>query len=99
VRKAALETLVRIPGHEAESFTTLAGLITKGVDVAPAIAGLHRIIRSAPPQSDARLVEAIATYAGTIPASERDTPEFKQVLEVGTTLAKSAPGGEQLVAR
>jgi azurin len=106
LRRALLEALVRIPGHESETFATLVNLITEGIDVAPALAAMHRIPSAKWPQQThaaptiwRRLVEAIAAHAGTIPAAERNTPEFKQVLEIGTSLAKNAPGGEHLAAQ
>ena len=100
LRTAVISALVRIPGHDTETFAAAAGLAINKTDISAALAAMVRLPKvSWPAQTDPRLVDVIAAHAAAIPANERDTPAFKEILDLGTTLAETAPGGAEIAAQ
>jgi glucose/arabinose dehydrogenase/azurin len=100
VRKSAIAALSRIPGHEAATFEAIAVMVVKGTEVSASIAALNRLPKQSwPKQNDTQLAEAIATYAATIPLDQREGDAFDRTIDLGLTLAKSAPNGANVVEK
>ncbi len=101
VRRAAINALGRIPGHDMESFSALSALVVAETDPAAALASLAKLNRDAWPKKNFESFgQAVAGYAARVPVADRDTPEFAAVLELGRYLAKFLPGplGEKILA-
>lgn len=93
-RVAAIDALGFIPGHEAESFTTLADLLQKeqGEVRAAAVRSLRRIPSEQWPKEQlAPLAQAIVKLVEATPSAERATPALIETIQLGEELAGALP--------
>jgi putative heme-binding domain-containing protein len=92
VKRAAMTALVAVPGHDAESFKTLAGIFQSGPEPEAAIASLLRIPQQAWPKE---LIPSLATnlmaYLEKIPTGDRTGPTFANALQLATEAATLLP--------
>jgi len=92
VKRGAMTALVAIPGHDAESFKTLAGIVQTGPEQEAAIASLLRIPQKAwPKELVGPLATNLVTYLQNIPADERTSPAFASALQLATEAATLLP--------
>ncbi|MPZ17960.1 MAG: hypothetical protein GEV06_08620 [Luteitalea sp.] len=96
VRASAIRALSHVPGHDAEIFSRLAGLIRDGSDQAAAIEAIRRRPQERWPRPQiAPLAQSLVGYAGEIPPEERTDTAFKQATELGRQLAGALPPADK----
>jgi putative heme-binding domain-containing protein len=92
VREAAITAIAAIPGHDSETFTTLAALVESGMGRPAAVASLQRIPRKAWPKEQAEpLVENLVAYLKNVPVDQRTEPEALSAFQFATDLATLLP--------
>lgn len=92
VRRAAMTAVAAIPGHDLESFNTLAALLKSGTERAIAIAGLQRLPRSSWPKDQAEsLIESLVSYLQSVPVEKRTDPDFVNAFQFTTDLTSLLP--------
>jgi len=92
VRPAAITAIATIPGHDGETFTTLAALVESGTERPAAVASLQRIPRKAWPKEQAEpLVESLVAYLKNVPVDRRSEPEALSAFQLATDLATLLP--------
>jgi putative heme-binding domain-containing protein len=92
VKRAAMTALVAIPGHDVESFKTLAGMVEAGSEQEAAIANLLRIPQTAWPKELIPLLETnLIAYLQKIPTSDRTGQPFTKALQLATEAATLLP--------
>ncbi|HLH56118.1 MAG TPA: hypothetical protein VKY92_21130, partial [Verrucomicrobiae bacterium] len=75
LQRAAISALSAVPGHDAETFDILAGLVRGATNVRESIESLQRVQAGAWPQDLLQsTVEAIVGYLQQVPASQRTDP-------------------------
>ena len=93
VRRAAMNALVTVRGHERESFAAIAPFVVSGTDRIQAMRALQRIPRrdwvrdEAPP-----LAESVLAYLASIPEADRRTPAAIEAVQLGESVAGAAAG-------
>jgi len=98
LRQAAIAAVVLIPGHEADTFKTLAGFVQKGTEKAAALASLPRISKTAWPKDNVKpLLDAIIGDLEKAPAEQRSEPDYVNAVQFATDLASFLPA-EQTAA-
>ena len=93
-RVAAIDALGFIPGHEAESFALLAGLLQKeqGDVRAAAVRSLRRIPADKwPAEQVAPLAQAIVKLVAETSSDQRATPAIIETIQLGEELAGKLP--------
>ena len=105
VRRAAITAIPTIPGHDAETFATLAGLVKAGTERDATVAALQKLPRNACPKDQAEsLVESLLTYLQGVPVEQRTEPEVVNAFQFASDLTallppeKSGPIGKTLRA-
>jgi len=84
VRRSAIAALGRFPATKAETYAALSGLIVKDIDPDAAIASLTLLKRDAWPRDNFEpLAQAVTAHAANVPVTQRDTPEFAAMLDLG----------------
>jgi putative heme-binding domain-containing protein len=92
VRRAAMTALAALPGNDAKTFNTLAGLVQSGTERATAIESLQRIPRKSWPAAPAEsLVENLLAYLKSVPADQRTEPEVISAFQFATDLTTLLP--------
>jgi len=92
VRRAAITSIVSLPGHEAETFSRLAGFVKSGTERATAIAGLQLIPRKAwPPDQAEALIESLISYLQSVPVDQRTEPAIVNAFQFATDLTALLP--------
>jgi putative heme-binding domain-containing protein len=92
LRRAAIIAIAAVPGHEEETFNSLAALVRDGVEVPAAIASLGRIPRSSwPKEALIPLSQSVVEYLQKVPAEQRIEPPFANALQFATELAALLP--------
>ena len=92
LRCAAITALPAIPGHDAETFRTLAALVGVDADRAAAIAGLQRLPRpSWPAEAAGPVVESLLRYLQAVPVDQRTAPEALDAFQFATDLGALLP--------
>src|SRR5207247_3347682 len=92
VRRAAITAIVAVPGHDTETFGTLAGLVKSGTERAVAVGSLGRISRKSWPANQAEsLIENIVAYLQSVPTEQRTEPEILSAFQFATDLATLLP--------
>ena len=92
VQRAAISALASLPGHDVETFGTLAALVKSGTERAAAVAGLQRLPRKSWPKDQAEpLVDALLTYLPTVSVEKRTDAEFLSAFQLATDLATILP--------
>ncbi len=92
LRRSAMNAITSIPGHEADTFKTLAAFIVKGNDRDAAVRSIRRIPRSLWPREEIRpLLAALLTHVTALPAAGRTEPAGLDALQLGKDLAGLLP--------
>lgn len=92
VRRAAIAAIATIPGHDVETFNTLAALVKSGSERAAAVASLQLIPRKSWPAGPAEsLIESLVTYLQSVPVEQRTEPEVISALQFVSDLAALLP--------
>jgi azurin len=81
---ATMNALVRLRGHEADTFALLSRFVKGGTSRYAAVAALRQIPQEAWPQPlMAPLADDLVAYARTVPPASRTGPAFKQTIDFG----------------
>jgi len=92
VRRAAITAVVAVPGHDTETFNTLAGLVKSGTERAAAVASLQRIPRKSWAKEQAEsLLESLMAYLKEVPVDQRTEPDALGAFQFATDLATLLP--------
>jgi len=92
LRRAAITAITSLPGHDAETFSTLATLLKSGTERAAAVASLQRIPRAAwQKDSAAALIESLVTYLQRVPVENRTEPDAVMAFQFASDLATLLP--------
>jgi len=92
VRRAAIAAIAAVPGHDAETFSTLAALVKSGTERAAAVASLQQIPRTSWPRDKAEpLIESVVAYLQPVPVDKRTEPDAVNALQFATDLASLLP--------
>src|SRR6266540_6095940 len=87
VRRAAITAIAAVPGHDAETFGTLAGLVKSGTERAAAVAGLQQLPRKSWPNEQAGLlIESLVAWLKTVPVDRRTEPDAVNAFQFATDL-------------
>lgn len=98
LRQAAVAAVVLIPGHEADTFKTLAGLVQNGTEKSAALASLPRIPKTAWPKDNVKpLLDAILVDLEKAPVEQRSEPDYVNAVQFAKDLASFLPA-EQAAA-
>ena len=100
VRRAAIRALVSM-NHEPEAvFASLTTLIERGEEVPVAAQGLRIIPRAKWSRTEAPVtVKGLVTWAKGVPASERTTQDYGQIVQLAGDLAGLLPAEQAVSAR
>ncbi len=92
VRRAAITAIAAVPGHDAETFNTLAALVKSGTERAAAVASLEGIPRKSwLVEQAAPLIESLIAYLQSVPVGKRTEPEVINAIQFATDLATLLP--------
>jgi putative heme-binding domain-containing protein len=92
VRRAAVNAVTFIDGHEAETFATLAGFVRKGEMRDAAVKALRRLPRDHWPADQIRpLLQSILAHVAKLPDKERTEPAALDALQLGNDLTTVLP--------
>ena len=92
VRRAAITAIAAVPGHDAETFTTLAALMKHGTERATVVASLQRIPRKAWPKDQTEaLIESLVAYLQSVPIDRRTEPDAVSAFQFATDLSTLLP--------
>ncbi len=92
VHRAASAAIVAIPGHEVDTFRTLAPLVAAGTERSAAIAGLQALPpKTWPKEGVPPLVDSLLGYLQSVPAAERTGADFAGALQLAGELATALP--------
>jgi putative heme-binding domain-containing protein len=95
LRRAAMNAITSIPGHEADTFKALAGFIVNGDERDAAVRAIRRIPRSLWPHEQLRpLLSAIMNHVSSLSAEARTDPAGLDALQLGKDLASLLPAKE-----
>ena len=92
VRRAAITAIAAVPGHDLETFNTLAAFVKSGTEREAAVASLQRIPRKSwPPEQASSLIESLITYLQGVPVDKRTDPDVISAIQFATDLATLLP--------
>ncbi len=92
VRRAAITAIVGVPGHDVETFNTLAALVRSGTERGAAVASLQKVPRKSWPKEQAEpLLESLMAYLKDVPVDQRTEPEALSAFQFATDLAGLLP--------
>ena len=92
LRQAAITAISSVPGHDAETFNTLAGLVKSGTERAAAVASLQKLPRKSWPQDQAEpLLASLMGYLKELPADQRTTPDAVSAFQLVSDLVTLLP--------
>src|SRR5260370_14802712 len=95
LRRAAMNAITSIPGHEAETFKTLAGFIVNGDERDAAVRAIRRIPRSLWPHEEIRpLLSAMMNHVSSLSAEARTEPAGLDSLQLGKDPGSLLPAKE-----
>lgn len=101
LQRAAMAAAVSVPGHETETFKTLAALVEAGTERSAAIAGLQALPqRTWPKEAALPLVNSLLDYLQSVPTTERTGADFANALQFANDLTSLLPGEQaQAIAK
>ena len=102
IRRAAINAITSIPGHESETFRTLAGFVKQNKSRATAVSALGRIPKSRLPKNTVRpLIDSLIVYVESVPARERTRSDVIEAIQLGKNLSLVLPKqqGRELLTR
>ncbi len=92
VRRAAITAIVAVPGHDTETFNTLAAMARAGTERAAVVASLQKIPRKSWPREQAEpLLESLMKYLKELPADERTAPDAVSAFQLASDLVTLLP--------
>ena len=92
VRRAAITAITAVPGHDSETFNTLAALVKSGTERDAAVASLQRLPRKSWPRVQAEsMIESLVAYLQTVPVDKRTEPEVISAFQFATDLTSLLP--------
>ena len=92
VRRTAITAIASLPGHNVETFNTLAGFVKSGTERATAIASLQQIPRTSWPKDQAEsLIESLLTYLQSVPVEQRTEADVVSAFQFATDLTALLP--------
>ena len=92
VRRAAITAIAAIPGHDTETFNTLAALVKSGTEQPAVVASLQRLPRNAwPADQAAPLIESLLAYLQSVPVDKRTDAEAISAFQFASDLAALLP--------
>ena len=92
VRRAAITAIVALPGHDEETFNTLAGMVKSGTERATSIASLQKLPRKSWPGAQAEsLIESLLAYLQSMPVDQRTEPDVVSAFQFATDLTALLP--------
>ena len=92
VRRAAITGIAAVPGHDTETFNTLAGLVKSGTELAAAVASLQQIPRKSWTKEQAEpLIESLVAYLKNVPVDQRTGPDAVNAFQFATDLTSLLP--------
>lgn len=92
VHRAAITAIAALPGHDAETFNTLAAFIKSGTERAAAVASLQRLPRKSWPKDQAEpLLESLLAYLKTVPPEQRTEVDAVNAFQFATDLSTLLP--------
>jgi putative heme-binding domain-containing protein len=87
LREAAITAISSVPGHDAETFNTLAGLVKSWIGRAAAVASLQKLPRKSWPKEQAEpLLTSLMSYLKDLPADQRTAPEAVSAFQLASDL-------------
>jgi putative heme-binding domain-containing protein len=92
LRQAAITAISSVPGHDAETFNTLAGLVKAGKERAAAVASLQKLPRKSWPKEQVEpLFASLMTNLKEVPADQRTAPEAVSAFQFASDLVTLLP--------
>jgi putative heme-binding domain-containing protein len=92
VRRAAITSIAAVPGHDAETFNTLATLAKAGTERAAVVESLQKIPRKSWPADQAEpLLVSLMSYLKELPADQRTAPEAVSTFQLASDLVTLLP--------
>ncbi len=92
VRRAAITAIVAVPGHDVETFNTLAEMAKAGTERATVVESLQRIPRKSWPKDQAEpLLASLMSYLKEVPADQRTGPEAVSAFQLTSDLVALLP--------
>lgn len=92
VRRAAITAVASLPGHDLETFNTLASFVKSGTERVTAIASLQQIPRKSWPADQAEtLVQSLIAHLQSVPIEQRTEPEVVSAFQFATDLTNLLP--------
>jgi len=100
VRRAAIRALVSMNNDPEAIFGSLTGLIERGEEVPTAAQGLRIIPRQKWPRAQApAVVKGLISWAKTVPAANRTTQDYSQIVQLAGDLAGLLPAEQAVGVR
>ena len=97
IRRAAMSAITTIPGHDAETFTTLSGFVLTSDQRTAAVRGLQLLRRSRWPDDPAAvrpLITTLVSHAKNVDSAERATVAVRMSLQLAFDLSAILPDDE-----
>lgn len=92
VRRAAITAIVAVPGHDAETFATLATMAKAGTERATVVESLQKVPRKSWPADQAEpLLASLMSYLKEVPADQRTAPEAVSAFQLASDLVALLP--------
>ena len=100
LRRAAIRALSSMGTQPEATFTSFAGLITRGEEVAEAARGLRKIpTASWPKETAASAATALVAWAKAIPTDGRTSQDYVETIQLASDLAGQLPEARRLALR
>jgi azurin len=100
LRRGAIAAAVSMNHEQPATFTALAALVEKGVDVSAAARGIRALPRKTwSKQKAGALASALVAYAKGTPADQRTTQEFLETVQFAADLAGLLPAEQASALR
>jgi len=95
IREEAIRSIVSIPGHEADTFTTLAKFVKTNSSRAEAVSALSRLNRAKLPEKEVRpLIDTLLGIVEKTPIEQRTQDDIMEAIQLGKRLAVILPEAE-----
>ena len=92
VRRAAITAVAAVPGHDSDTFITLAALFKSGTEREAAIASLQKIPRKSWPKEQAEpLIESVISYIQSVPVDKRTELDAVNAFQFANDLTALLP--------
>ncbi|MDG3004905.1 PVC-type heme-binding CxxCH protein [Paludisphaera mucosa] len=100
IRRAAMDALTTLRGHEPETFRALAKFVREGVDRRAAILAIQKLPPASWPDDElAPLADVLLAEVARIPVADRRTPAALDALQLGDLVAARLPADRARAVR